>query len=82
MTIIQRPTARTDTRRQTRATDPVTRFARGEISRGQAMAALGGITYADLIDRVADRGLRLPSLPDGELSRMADDMLQLLDSAV
>lgn len=77
MTIIQRSDA-VEIHRQSHAPDPVSRFVRGEISRKQAMADLGGITYGALIDRVVERGLRLPTLPDTELDHMADDLVRLL----
>jgi hypothetical protein len=45
------------------------------------MAELGDIGYSALIDKVVERGLKLPSLPDEELERMARDMAGLLASA-
>ncbi len=59
------------------ADDPVARFARGDIGRRQAMAALG-IGYGALIDRVAERGLSLPELPPADIDRMADEVCRLL----
>ena len=56
MTIIQRSDVPAEPYRQSHATDPVSRFVRGEISRRQAMADLGDIGYGTLIDRVAEQG--------------------------
>ena len=82
MTAVQRrPDALPAPSQQSPISDPVLRFARGEISRRQAMAELGDIGYSALIDKVVERGLKLPSLPDEELERMARDMAGLLASA-
>jgi hypothetical protein len=80
MSVIQPSDAALERNRQSQVTDPVARFARGDISRKQAMAELGGISYGCLIDRVVERGLTLPSLPDAELERMAADLVCLLNT--
>jgi hypothetical protein len=54
------------------------RFSRGEISRQRAMALLGDIPYAELLDRLAARGLPRPTLPEAETNRMATDLARLL----
>jgi hypothetical protein len=82
MTIVQRrPDGPVEPHRQSQVTDPVVRFARGEISRKHAMAELGGISYGALIDKVVESGLTLPSLPGAELEQMAGDMVRLLAPA-
>jgi hypothetical protein len=58
--------------------DPVVLFSRGKISRYQAMRALGDISYGELIEMIAERGLSLPELPPEDLDRMAADVLRLL----
>jgi plasmid stability protein len=60
--------------------DPLELFSRGAIGRKDAMSALG-VDYGALIDLLVERGLSLPSLPDDELERMADDMNRVLDEA-
>jgi hypothetical protein len=80
MTVIQWPNASIEPNRQSQLTDPIVRFVRGEISRRQAMAELGDISYGALSDKVANRGLALPTLPDDELDRMAEDLIRLLDA--
>jgi hypothetical protein len=61
--------------------DPVLLFSRGAISRKQAMRDLGDISYGELIDKIADRGLSLPELAADEVDRMADDVVYMLDMA-
>lgn len=61
--------------------DPLLRFARGEIDRKRAMSLLGDIGYAELLDRLAERGLTPPELPADEIERMAQDVVRLLDPA-
>jgi hypothetical protein len=61
--------------------DPVVLFSRGDISRKQAMRALGGISYGELIDMIAVRGLSLPELPPEDVDRMANDVVDLLAMA-
>ena len=58
--------------------DPLLAFSQGEIGRQRAMTALG-ISYGELLDRLAERHLKLPQLPKVELDRMASAMLELLD---
>ncbi len=58
--------------------DPVLLFSQGVISRKQAMRQLG-ITYGELLDRVADRGLPLPRLSDAETDAMADVFVALME---
>lgn len=58
--------------------DPVLLFSRGVTSRKQAMRQLG-ITYGELLDRVADRGLPLPRLSDAETDAMADVFVALME---
>lgn len=49
--------------------DPLPGFSRGEIGRQRAMDALG-ISYGELLDRLAERHLTLPQLPKADLDRM------------
>ncbi len=58
--------------------DPVLLFSLGVISRKQAMRQLG-VTYGELLDRVADRGLPLPRLSDAETDAMADVFVALME---
>lgn len=60
--------------------DPLLAFSRGEIGRQRAMDALG-IGYGELLDRLADRRLPLPQLPEAELDRMVAVMLDVLERA-
>lgn len=75
MTVVQCPHQRLV------APDPVAPFARVEIGRQRAMAALGDIGYGELIDKAAERGLALSSLPADEFDRMANDFVRLLTTA-
>lgn len=63
---------------QAPASDPVLLFSQGVISRKQAMRQLG-ITYSELLDRVADRSLPLPRVSEEEADRMADVVVALMD---
>jgi hypothetical protein len=67
--------------RNAASTDPVLSFSQGEISRRQAMRALGDIDYGELIDLLSRRGLKLPELPPEEIDRMAKGLNKLLDAA-
>lgn len=60
--------------------DALLAFSRGEIGRQRAMDALG-IGYGELLDRLAERRLPLPQLPEAEVERMAGVMLDVLDQA-
>lgn len=60
--------------------DPLLDFSRGRVGRKEAMRQLG-ITYFELLDRLAARGLPLPALPDKETGQMARDMNRMLDQA-
>lgn len=60
--------------------DPLLAFSRGEIGRRRAMDALG-IGYGELLDRLAERRLPLPHLPQAELDRMVAVMLDVLERA-
>jgi hypothetical protein len=57
--------------------DDVQRFADGDISRVQAMRALG-IGYGELLDRAASRALPLPKVDDAEAEKMADIIVTLM----
>jgi len=63
------------------ASDPIARFVRGEISRKRAMRDIGDISYGELIEMVADRGLSLPEASEEEVDRMADTVSNLLRAA-
>ena len=56
--------------------DPLLAFSRGEIGRRRAMGALG-IGYGESLDRLAERRLPLPQLPEAELDRMVAVMLDV-----
>jgi len=58
--------------------DPVLLFSQGVISRKQAMRQLG-ITYGELLDRVAERSLPLPRLSDPETNAMADVFVAFME---
>ena len=60
--------------------DALEDFSRGLIGRKDAMRMLG-VTYFELLDMLAKRGLKLPTLPNGELQQMARGMNRLLDEA-
>jgi hypothetical protein len=78
MSLIARPTDRDASRPS--ENDPVARFAHGEISRKQAMRALG-VTYSGLIDLTVARGLSLPRVSDDDAERAANKVVELLDAA-
>jgi len=54
-------------------------FSEGRISRLTAMHRLGGISYSELLDRIAEAGLTLPQVSDEEAERMANTMNAVLD---
>ena len=58
--------------------DHVLLFSQGVISRKQAMRHLG-ISYGELLDRVADRSLPLPRVSEDEANRMADVVVALMN---
>ncbi len=53
-------------------------FSQGVISRKQAMRHLG-VSYGELLDRVAERSLPLPRVSEDEANRMADVVVALMD---
>lgn len=55
-------------------------FSRGEISRRQAMRKLD-ISYSELLDRIAQKGLGLPRVSREEAKRMGHVMDKILDRA-
>lgn len=73
----QYPHERTSER--SHADDPVARFSRGEISRKDAMRLLGDISYSELLDRIADRKLPLPRLPEADAKQQSEEIGRLLD---
>ncbi len=58
--------------------DVLTRFAQGMLGRKDAIAALGDISYSEVLDRLAERGLPLPKLPPERLEAMANEVAALL----
>ena len=58
--------------------DPLWDFSKGFIGRKDAMRMMG-VSYFELLDLLAEKGLKLPSLPDKEISQMAQDMNRILD---
>lgn len=50
----------------------VERYSRAEISAGELRRSLGGVTYADVLQQLAQRGLPLPRAPQaGREERIA-----------
>lgn len=65
---------------QETSADPLLDFSRGRVGRKEAMRRLG-LTYFELLDRLAERALPLPALPEKEIEQMARDMNRMLDQA-
>ncbi len=60
--------------------DEVALFSAGVISRQTAMRALG-VSYGELLDLIAERGLPLPRVSDEVADRMAGTIVMLVDDA-
>jgi len=55
-------------------------FSEGLIGRKDAMRIMD-VTYYELLDKLSEAGLELPSLPDKMIGQMAESMNRLLDEA-
>lgn len=58
--------------------DVLERFSRGELGRLQAMRKLD-MSYSELLDHLAKKGLDLPRVPRDEAERMGRDLNELLN---
>ena len=60
-----------------RMDDVLGAFSRGDISRQQAMRVLD-LRYSELLDRIAERDLRLPRVLNDDAQRMAEIVSHLI----